>query len=44
MTYVGDFPPCSHRYINSGGMVICQLCGQPAPARRGLLGATASNG
>lgn len=27
MTYVGDFPPCTHNFINSNGMILCQWCG-----------------
>lgn len=27
MTYVGDFPPCSHSFINSNGIILCQWCG-----------------
>ena len=34
MTYVGDFPPCSHRFINSNGVILCQFCGAVSKADR----------
>lgn len=27
MTYVGDFPPCTHKFVNSNGVVLCERCG-----------------
>lgn len=33
--YVGDFPPCTHRFVNSNGVVLCERCGaSPAPPAR----------
>jgi hypothetical protein len=36
MEYLGDFPPCQHRFINSNGMIICQFCGMLSQANRTL--------
>lgn len=27
MTYVGDFPPCAHKFVNSNGVILCEWCG-----------------
>ena len=27
MTYVGDFPPCVHKFVFSNGVVLCEKCG-----------------
>ncbi len=27
MSYIGDFPPCTHRFVNSNGVILCQFCG-----------------
>jgi hypothetical protein len=27
MTYVGDFPPCTHKFVVSSGVVLCERCG-----------------
>lgn len=27
MTYVGDFPPCTHKFVNSNGIILCEWCG-----------------
>lgn len=45
MSYIGDFPPCTHHYVNSNGIVICEWCGQPPKVKRTGLGiVNASNG
>lgn len=31
MTYVGDFPPCTHKFVNSNGVVLCERCGETRP-------------
>lgn len=35
MTYVGDFPPCTHRFVNSNGVVLCERCGTLATISNG---------
>lgn len=44
MTYVGDFPPCTHKFVNSNGVVLCEYCGALSQANRSTRVSTASNG
>ena len=25
--YVGDFPPCTHKFSYSNGVILCEYCG-----------------
>lgn len=42
MTYVGDFPPCSHRFVNSNGIILCQWCGAVTKANSQTITLTSS--
>lgn len=41
MTYIGDFPPCSHKFVNSNGIILCEWCGLTSRANQSV---TISNG
>jgi len=36
MTYVGDFPPCLHKFVNSNGIILCEWCGFVSRANQSL--------
>ena len=44
MTYVGDFPPCTHKFVNSNGVIICERCGAYSQANKTIRIVNASNG
>ena len=44
MTYVGDFPPCIHKFVNSNGVVLCEHCGAFPVVAKGMRLASGSNG